>query len=78
MERNRTQLRHDTFHEYMQAPCGRLLVRIVLNDLGQTHYYKFLLGTRIPLRESVKQNCQKKETKVYINPNFNKDGFKKN
>lgn len=77
IERNRTQLRQDTFYEYMQAPCGRLLVRIVLNDLGQSQYYNSLLKLRVPITETIKGNCKKQETKVYINPNFRNDGFKK-
>lgn len=34
MEKNRDELRPDTFRQFMDAPCGRLLARVVLVDLG--------------------------------------------
>lgn len=39
MERNSDATRPDTFSDYMQAPCGRLLAKIVLKDLGREEEY---------------------------------------
>jgi len=41
--RNRTDFRPDTFKPYIDAPCGRLLVRLVLHDLGKSHEYENIL-----------------------------------
>lgn len=42
MERNAQEWRPDTFNEFMMAPCGRLLVKTVLADMGQLHRYREL------------------------------------
>lgn len=34
IQRNTPELRPDTFSEFMSAPCGRLLARVVIKDLG--------------------------------------------
>ncbi len=34
MEKNRDCLHPDTFRIFMEAPCGRLLAKVVLRDLG--------------------------------------------
>lgn len=67
MERNKKCLRRDTFYEYMQAPCGRLLVKVVLEDLGHPEYYSTLLKLRLPLWKQIKRNLSPKTT-IYINP----------
>ena len=63
MQRNRKELRADTFSEYMQAPCSRLLTKIVLKDLGRTDCYK-TMKKHVPIRARIKKNCIS-ETKVY-------------
>lgn len=63
MQRNKKELRPDTFSEYMQAPCSRLLTRMVLKDLGRSDCYK-TLKKHVPLLTRIKQNCAS-ETKVY-------------
>ena len=40
--RNQELFRPETFKEYMEAPCGRLLVKVVLRDLGLSHEYPSL------------------------------------
>lgn len=70
MERNKDEIRDDTFFEFMQAPCGRLLTKVVLNDLGKPEYYANLRKLRLPFWENAKRNCRKQETKVFVNPNF--------
>ena len=42
IQRNTNEFRPDTFKEYMGAPCGRLLVRLVLKDLNIPQKYKDL------------------------------------
>lgn len=70
MERNKEHFRPDTFETYMQAPCGRLLAKAVLKDLGESKRYRELLVYRVPLLKSLKQNCTPKKTRVYINENL--------
>ena len=70
MERNRNGIREETFKEYMLAPCGRLLVKIVLSDLGERHQYKRLRKiysmTLSNLIQAVKESRKPKRTVVYI------------
>ena len=42
MERNSDRFRPDTFAKFMEAPCGRLLVKVVLKDLGYSEHYPSL------------------------------------
>ena len=65
MERDAKNFRPDTFSEYMSAPCGRLLTKIVLADLAQSDKYKLLKMQRKPFFEELKENCTVKEVKVY-------------
>lgn len=67
MQRNANGFRPDTFSEYMQAPCGRLLVRIVLEDLGISDEYKTLKKLRQPFFATVKKSCTPQKTVVYTN-----------
>lgn len=41
-ERNEFEFRPQTFKEFMEAPCGRLLVKIVLKDMNMQERYKDL------------------------------------
>lgn len=68
LQRNRTEFRPETFYEYMQAPCGRLLVRVVLSDLDCPCRYRELLSLREPLRKRITSTCRPARTVVYINP----------
>lgn len=53
--RNNDAFREDTFSEYMKAPCGRLLVKLVLRDLGISSQYCGLLKYKTSfIRESRK------------------------
>lgn len=72
MERNSKSFRPDTFSEYMQAPCGRLLVKIVLEDLDQSDKYKMLMKQRQPFFKELKNNCATKEVKVYTMDDYKK------
>lgn len=66
MERNSESFRPDSFTEYMQAPCGRLLVRIVLKDLGKSDRYRSLLVLKKPVMDSLRSGCTPQRTIVYI------------
>ncbi len=50
----------------MQAPCGRLLTRVVLYDLGRLSAYKDLKKLKRPFIERVKKGCTGQETIVTI------------
>ena len=67
MERNSTEFRPETFYEYIQAPCGRLLVKTVLKDLGQEEKYPELLALRKPFLENLKSGCRPVKTVIYLN-----------
>lgn len=73
IERNKDQTRPDTLGEYMEAPCGKLLVRLVLKDLGRPDDYRMLQKLKQPLWIWLKKQCHEpKSTVVYINPNYTK------
>lgn len=72
MERNVPNFRPDTFAEYMKAPCGRLLVRIVLKDLNQTKQYTNLKQYKPSIAQYLKQDCSPQKKIIYINPQYNK------
>lgn len=70
MQRNAAGLRPDTFTEFMQAPCGRLLARVVVDDLGQSRRWHELKAVRRPLAARCREECRsdRKRTVVhYIN-----------
>ncbi len=70
MGKNKNVFRPDSFKIFMQAPCGRLLTKAVLKDLGLSNKYKELLIYKEPLIISIKNGCIKQETKIYINEDF--------
>lgn len=70
MGKNKEKFRADSFQVFMQAPCGRLLTKAVLKDLNQREKYKELLVYKEPFFISVKNNCVKQKTSIYINEDF--------
>ncbi len=72
LERNKKDFRPDTFKVFMQAPCGRLLAKSVLKDLGIQEKYRELLLYKEPFLVSIKKNClsSAQETRIYINEDF--------
>lgn len=68
--KNRKEFRPDSFEVFMQAPCGRLLTKAVLKDLGVPEKYKDLLARKKPFELSIKEGCSKQETKIYINEDY--------
>ena len=67
MEKNRKGFSAETFKMYMKAPCGRVLTKAVLHDIGLKYKYKELLAYKEPLLVSIKNNFIPMETKIYIN-----------
>lgn len=72
VERNRAALRPDTFNEYLDAPCGRLLVKVVLSDLGQSDRYRAMRKARPGFWTCKKENFRRQNVRVYINPKFDR------
>lgn len=70
VERNSAGLRPDTFDEYMAAPCGRLLVKVVLHDIGLSCKYKELRKRRRGFWTCKKENFRRQTVRVYINPKY--------
>jgi hypothetical protein len=67
VNRNKNEFRPDTFEVYMQAPCGRLVVREALKELNIQREYKTLLKLQKPLLERLKNNCIPAKTVIFIN-----------
>ena len=66
IRKNQEGIRPTSFSDYMQAPCGRLLVILVLRDLGQQHMYKELKMLQKPFRERLKEGCTGQQTVVTV------------
>jgi len=67
VKRNKNDFRPDTFDIYMQAPCGRLVVREALRDLNMQKEYKTLLKLQKPILERLRNNCTPSKTVIFIN-----------
>jgi len=67
MQRNAETFRPDTFTEFMQAPCGRLLIRLVLKDMGCPERYAELVPLRKSLKQRLSDGCRPQKTVIYIN-----------
>lgn len=65
IEANTDCFNPDSFKEYMQAPCGRLLVKVVLDDLGKKEQYNKLKKTRISWIRTIKSNFKVTKTVIY-------------
>lgn len=65
-ERNAESIRPDTFSEYMKAPCGRLLVKIVLKDIDKQNEYKNLKKYKEPFIKKLTKTHKPKKSIVYI------------
>ena len=70
VKKNKEEFRHDTFEVFMQAPCGRLIVRSVLAEIGKKSEYKNLLHMKKPLLTTMKESCTPVRTTVYINEEY--------
>lgn len=54
-QRNKNGFRPETFKVYMDAPCGRMVSRIVLKDLGMKNEYRQLLIYKPSLKDSLQE-----------------------
>lgn len=70
LKKNKDEFRPETFKIFMQAPCGRLVTKSVLQDLNQKDKYKELLIYKEPFFVSVKNNFKPTKTSIYINEEF--------
>lgn len=70
LKKNKDEFRPETFKIFMQAPCGRLVTKSVLQDLNQKDKYKDLLIYKEPFFVSVKNNFKPTKTSIYINEAF--------
>lgn len=70
MERNRLEFRPDTFDVYMQAPCGRLLVKLVLKDLGIPEKYDELKKLKVAFWSCKKENFRHQTVSIRFNPKY--------
>jgi len=68
VQRNSKEFRPDTFKEFMQSPCGRLLTKLVLQDLGQSKEYHNLKKLKLSFTEMIKHNCKSTKTTIRIYP----------
>lgn len=64
-EENSKTFNPESFKEYMEAPCGRLLVKIVLKDLGMSDKYSSLKNYRISWKKNIKNACISQKTTIY-------------
>lgn len=65
VERNREEFTPGTFRVFMRAPCGVLLVKTVLKDLGQQEQYRQLRQYRRPLWKFLTVSLRRKKTVAY-------------
>ena len=67
MERNKDGFNPESFAKFMEAPCGRLLVKVVLNDLGYSDKYKSLKVYQKSFVHFLRHDmCQRTKTTVHI------------
>ena len=67
LAKNRNGFRQESFKVFMQAPCGRLLTKAVLADLGLKDKYRELLAYKEPFFDSVKNGFKTTRTRIYMN-----------
>ena len=60
IKKNQNSFRPESFKVFMQAPCGRLLTKAVLKDLGIKEKYKELCIYKTPF--CLKNNCTTQKT----------------
>lgn len=71
IEKNSRQFSPESFHEYMEAPCGRLLTKVVLSDLSMEENYAMLKKQyQMTFFNDLKQCRYKPEVVVHFNEDF--------
>lgn len=66
LAKNKNGFKPESFKIFMQAPCGRLLTKAVLADLGLKNKYKELLAYKEPFFDSVKKGFKSTRTRIYM------------
>ena len=69
VEKNKNEFHPETFKIFMQAPCGVLLTKVVLKDLGLKKRYSEVKIYKKTFFDFIKDGCANKnqETRIYIN-----------
>ncbi len=72
VEKNKNEFHPETFKIFMQAPCGVLLTKVVLKDLGLKERYSEVKICKKTFFDFIKDGCANKnqKTKIYINKDF--------
>lgn len=72
IEKNKNVFYPETFKIFMQAPCGILLTKAVLNDLGLKERYSEVKIYKKSFFDLTKAGCMNKnqKTRIYINEDF--------
>jgi hypothetical protein len=70
VKKNQKGFKSETFKEYMQAPCSRLVVKAALKELHWENRYGELLRYKPGLKEMMKANCSPAKTRIYINEEY--------
>lgn len=72
VEKNKNEFHPETFKIFMQAPCGVLLTKVVLKDLGLKERYSEVKIYKKTFFDFIKDGCANKnqKTKIYINKDF--------
>lgn len=70
--KNKTQFNPESFKLFMQMPCGRLLTKVVLSDLGKKDEYRTIKKLYKPSFIQAIKNAfaPPVKTSVYINKDF--------
>lgn len=68
--KNKNEFRPESFKIFMQVPCGRLLVKAVLHDIGKSEKYKELLKFKKNIFVLMRENCTAGGTYLYVNEDF--------
>lgn len=70
IEKNKKSFHPESFRDYMEAPCGRLLTKLVLNDLNMCENYKTLKQSYpIAFFRDI-SNCKRFSTEVHFNEKY--------
>lgn len=64
LRRNRTVFHPASFVPYLDAPCSRSVVRVVLQRLDLSWRYADLLKLRKPFGDRIRESCRTQETKI--------------
>lgn len=57
IKKNRSEFKIESFEQYIQAPCGRQVVKVSLSKLGYLEKYN-LLKNKFPLNFFIKRNSK--------------------